>query len=196
MILVILTIVFFVNLVRNGKLPKLLVLDYVFVILSFFFETIFFFNIFQNTHLWACIYDTLFPVAITISVIVKFYYLNKIKSEVLWIYLFSYGLIIFAVWFCFPKIKFEISYSICIFFILILFVTEVFKNNGSSTLHLFQLPILALSIYFSGFSYVIDKHYLTMFESLFLKPFSIVFLIILNFNLLIIYAKYRRLLFY
>lgn len=191
-----LTAVLFANFVKNGKLPKLLIVDYVFVILSFFFETIFYLNILNKPEYWAFIYDSLFPILITISVIFKIYYLNKMNFKAIWLILFSYGLVIFALWCFFPKIKFEISYSICIFSILLLFVKEISKNTVSSTVLSFQLPILALSIYFSGFSYVIDKHYQSLLNSLFLKPFYVVFLLILIVNLIFIYAKSCRLLFH
>ena len=192
LILLLLTSVLFINCFRIGKLPKLLIVDYVYVIVCFFFETIFFFNIFQNTDLWACIYDSLFPVAITISVIVKFYYLNKIKSGELWIFLFSYGLIIFALWCFFPKIKFEINYLFCIVSILFLFIKEILVYKISSTLYSFQLPILAMSVYFSGFLYVTDKYYKTFLHSVFLKPFHISHIMILFLNFIFIYAKSRR----
>ena len=122
----------------------------------------------------------------------KFYYLNKIKSEELWIFLFSYGLIIFALWCFFPKIKFEISYLICIVSILFLFIKEIFVYKISSTLYSFQLPILAMSVYFSGFLYVTDKYYKTFLHSVFLKPFHISHIMILFLNFIFIYAKSRR----
>ena len=191
-----LTAVFFANFVRNGKLSKLLIVDYVFVFLSFFFETIFYFNISNKPDYWAFVYDSIFPLAITNSVILKFYYLNKINFKEIRQLLFSYGLVIFALWCFFPIVKFEISYLICIISLLLLFVKELSKSTVSSAVLSFQLPLLALSIYFSGFLYVIDKHYQSLLNSLFLKQFYVVFLVILIVNLIFIYAKSSRLLFH
>jgi len=192
-ILVVISIVFLKETIKSSRIVKGMFLEFTFVFISLIFETLFSFD---NSNTWtdvAQIYQYVFPSVLIIAVFMSLLFENIIGTKQFYsaivVYAFLSGC---SFRYIFVDISIVINYAICISLILVVFILKLKRGKTKSIFQVFQLPLMAISVYFSVFIFVIGKHYSRFSNSFLLKPLAFLFISILIFNLLFIYEKSRR----